>query len=160
MKRGEGSKRARLVLAVVAVTIVSGAMLLAVSTSTATSETAAAARMPTVVCVTDWDQPAGNYAYRPRRCDLHRAGHYPVAGVNIAGLRRMHWRVWNGNRAVGQGKHVISTYGLAKTKVVLKRPKRRCGSFSYSKVKAKTWTRNRGATHVSRWKMPITSCLR
>ena len=114
---------------------------------------------PQVVCLTSWgEQATGAYRSRPRSCDLHEHGKYPVAGVNVMVTHALHWRHW-GKVAVARGKLGIVTYGWAPVRLRLMQPRRVCGHTVYTKARLAFKVRSSGHTRRFHPTIELDDCL-
>jgi hypothetical protein len=121
----------------------------------------AAGGSPQVICVVEWgEHPTGAYRYRPHECDLHERGAFPVAHVNLAVTKRLHWLHWGAKIAVARGKLGISTYGLAPIKLRLLKPRTLCGHTVFTEMIVRGRSPFEGKPHPFRYREKIDTCLR
>ena len=119
---------------------------------------------PRVVCITAYQPPRGAYRFRPRQCELHHRGAFPIAGYATQRLFKLKWRSWGPRRARGRGMIGISTVGPVPVKVTLARPKHqgpRCNDRAvFSKARLEYKGRSFDGTPIKNdFSMRLTTCL-
>lgn len=115
---------------------------------------------PQVICLTEWgEHPEGAYRIRPRSCDLHERGKFPVAHLNVMVTHNLHWLHW-GRVAVARGQLGISTYGWAPLKLRLTRPRELCGHTVFTEARLRIRLRSSdGHLHQSHTTIRLDDCL-
>lgn len=114
----------------------------------ATGDSSPAFKPVFVICLTKSDPPRGKRLFKPRRCALHQRGAFPVAGANTKSLLRLRWKRWTARRAVARGKSFVSTVGKVKVRIVLHRPRMRCGEWVFTRARITEWIPQPGGTEV------------
>lgn len=112
-----------------------------------------------VICVTEWVPPTGAYRTKPRRCVFHRRGVFPLAGYNTYSMVKLRWKQWGPRKARGKGKLGVSTVGLVKTKVDLRKPRTRCGERVFTVLRMRYKIKHAGKVHRFKGKVPLDNCL-
>jgi len=134
MSSARATKRAREALASAAAAASVIALWLSSPAAPAGADSSPGFKPVWAICLTKSEQPRGKHSYKPRRCTLHARGAFPIDSTNTKALTQLRWKRWNERRAVGRGKSWISTVGRVRARVVLRRPRFRCGEWVFTRA--------------------------
>lgn len=131
-------------------------LLAATSTAGAQDEAAKASAKPQVVCLTSYRPPRGVYRRKPHKCALHHRNSYPVTSANTKKMTHIRWNGhWGQRRAIGRGK-LVTSHGLAPTKVTLRKPRHLCGHDVFTRASFVIHVHDTEQRHI---RMPLDDCL-
>jgi hypothetical protein len=114
-----------------------------------------------VLCLTHWSNAIrSHYRRTPSRCDLHHRGQYPIYNIDTERTKGLHWSFWHdGSRASARGKIYVSSAGFNNpVRLVLERPRRRCGRSVFTKAEFFENPRVNGHVHHFHGSMPLDGC--